>query len=392
MPIPRWLAFLSLAAFVAACAPASDNGPDFAVRDSAGVEIVESNVAAWGEEARWSVDSTPILVIGQEEGEDAHMLSIVRGALRFDDDSIVIADGSTRQLRLFDSNGQFLRAAGRRGPGPGEFRTLERIARCGRDEVWVDAGNRVSIWGTDLQFRREFAIPEDIMWPLVCFDGAGVVVKRDAPGKERTSSDFIGSALVLTIRDSLGQDPREFMRIELRQRIEIPNGNGMVSLVHPFGAVTVLAAQGADVAVGPARSLEVRTYRRDGTLRRIARGPDQDLRITDSIRSEYAKAELTGWPGEERRLLGLVGTPMPDSYPAYTALLTDREGNLWAQRFSASGPAGVQWGVFATDGRFLGHVRLPRGLEAYEIGSDYVLGKARDSLGVEQVRMYRLRR
>jgi hypothetical protein len=48
--------------------------------------------------------------------------------------------------------------------------------------------------------------------------------------------------------------------------------------------------------------------------------------------------------------------------------------------------------IFDPDGRAIGTVESPAGLHVYSIGSDYLLGVRRDTLGVELVEGYRLRR
>jgi hypothetical protein len=48
--------------------------------------------------------------------------------------------------------------------------------------------------------------------------------------------------------------------------------------------------------------------------------------------------------------------------------------------------------VFDPDGRMLGQVVLPSGLDVKQIGDDFVLAVWRDEYEVEHVRMYELRK
>ena len=98
---------LSLMALTA-CGGGTQPIVPFATRDSAGVEIVESGSALWDSTPGWTVDSTPTLTIGQAEGDEPYLLSHVVDAFRRDDGSIVVLDGSSNQLRAFDSTGTFL--------------------------------------------------------------------------------------------------------------------------------------------------------------------------------------------------------------------------------------------------------------------------------------------
>jgi hypothetical protein len=358
-------------------------------RDSAGIKIVETSAPVWGGTAHWRVDAAPALSIGEVDGAEPYLFAQIAGAIRRKDGSVVVADGSTRELRVFDSAGHFVGSKGRRGPGPAEFTGIARIARCGRDELWIDARSRISVWNLELEFRREFVVTQNTMWPLVCFGGTGLLVKRDVTSFEDHPENTIWvDTLKLMVVDSVGKNPHDLQRIPHNSRLFV--ASKQIGIVHPFARVTVLAAAGPDVVMGSGERFEVRTYSRRGQLLRIARGPSEDLTLTSQMRRDYRTAELTGWEKEERAGLEVAGNPMPKTIPALTALLVDREGNTWAQRFSPPGSLGNRWGVFGRDGEFLGHTLLPEGLRVFEIGADYILGSVRDSLYVEQVRLYRL--
>jgi hypothetical protein len=46
--------------------------------------------------------------------------------------------------------------------------------------------------------------------------------------------------------------------------------------------------------------------------------------------------------------------------------------------------------VFDPDGRWLGGVETPVAYRIYQIGADFLLGRHRDDLGVERIRLYEL--
>ena len=104
--------------------------------------------------------------------------SDIARADRLDDGTILVADGESRQLRLFDANGRLVKKVGRSGRGPEEFVYVEDMELCG-EEVWVLDGRRVSVWSRSLDYKREFRSEKLPMWPFTCFGGAGVLVKED---------------------------------------------------------------------------------------------------------------------------------------------------------------------------------------------------------------------
>ena len=81
-----------------------------------------------------------------------------------------------------------------------------------------------------------------------------------------------------------------------------------------------------------------------------------------------------------------------DAYPAFDEIRADGAGYLWVREYPMSAEEDVVWTVFDPEGRVLGLVETPAGLEVFEIGEDYVLGSAKDELGVEYVRVWGLSR
>lgn len=76
---------------------------------------------------------------------------------------------------------------------------------------------------------------------------------------------------------------------------------------------------------------------------------------------------------------------VPDTVPVYGEMSVDRPGHLWVERIPAHADpdAPTEWDVFEPEGRFLGTVELPPGLQLFEIGEDYVVGLRRDELDLE---------
>jgi len=74
--------------------------------------------------------------------------------------------------------------------------------------------------------------------------------------------------------------------------------------------------------------------------------------------------------------------------------MTDALDHLWVEEYEIPGEErpGVLWTVFDPEGRVLGFVETPEGLEVFEIGEGYMLGRITDELGVEFVQVWPLDR
>jgi hypothetical protein len=92
----------------------------------------------------------------------------------------------------------------------------------------------------------------------------------------------------------------------------------------------------------------------------------------------------------ERRYAGME---FPSTLPAYTALIVDSEDLVWVRAFPRGTGAAAPWSVFSSSGALVAEVALPRHLEVFEIGGDYLLGRYFDPVdAIPEVRLYRLDR
>ena len=93
---------------------------------------------------------------------------------------------------------------------------------------------------------------------------------------------------------------------------------------------------------------------------------------------------------DRRTILMIAKLPYPAVFPPYALTVLDSELNLWFEEFRATTSEPSDWSVFDGMGIWLGRVTLPVGLEVYEIGSDCILGRSVDDVGVERIEVYAL--
>lgn len=399
------LVLLAVAGSAGCSADAGTRSVTVLRRDSAGVAIVETPSEAWADEERWSVYPEPSLVIGLEEGDAAYLWGEIVGVTRLRDGSFAVADRQAAEIRFFDATGRFLRTAGRQGGGPGEFHYLHALWACGEGRLytWDRRRNRVAQWDTDGRLEREFDLLEpysDRGWgpyralcsPRGDFLAVGWGETPTMMGRV-TQSQLLEHTSPVWLLDSLAQPVAELGTFLIADRVLIvsPRGGGTTG-PHPLGRVTQFAIDSQHVYVATSERLEILVYRRDGSLARILRGPPQDLRIDDALLDRYLAG---GAPSSDSMILARIRQaelPLPAGLPAIAGIELDPGGNIWVKRFQLPWEHAERWGVFAADGVFLGHVDMPLRFTVHEIGDDYVLGVARDEVGVERVQVHTLRR
>lgn len=108
-------------------------------------------------EVSWQLADSPAVDIGVAEGDQSEELAGASGSVRLSDGRIVIGNSGTSELRVFDSNGVFLRNIGRKGEGPGEFLGALQLVRLSDTAFAVfDQNNqRLSVFDTAGTLRSE---------------------------------------------------------------------------------------------------------------------------------------------------------------------------------------------------------------------------------------------
>jgi hypothetical protein len=375
-----------LLAVVAGCSGAETVPSTFAVRDSAGVTIVESSGPAWQPQEGWRLSAAPLLTIGAVEGDEEYLLVRPWSSVRLADGAIVVANNGTQELRWYDTSGRFLKSAGGRGEGPGEFIGLWSIIALGEDSIVAHDERlaRIAIFDSYGTFARSarlangggslhgafsdgtLLIGEDIDWSS--YDGQGRV--RLPARTYRVDTDG-------AVCDSLPTFvSREFLSAS----------------VAPLGRRTEFAVISDAFFVGTQESREVSRYGQRGALQAIVRWPAEDRQLTEEHIAAYRAYELSGIDGENMKLrvaAELDKLEYPELLPAHGGIVVDADGNLWVEDYSFPWADRRRWTVFDADLKMLGSVEMPD-IDVDQIGSDFVLGHMYDELDVEYVVLYKL--
>ena len=349
----------------------------------------------------WPVTPAPLLRIGAEGGESGSQFHDIRGAIRLADGRMVVADGSTRELRFFDTGGDFLGSAGGRGGGPGEFESVDLLGRGAPDTLLVlDASlRRISLFLSDGTFLSSSNFAADLpplLTPLGQIGPREIVVRErpalrfpTTPGGHvaRDSLAVLAVGLDGTARADFGRFPGPEMYLKAG-----PGANRGAPLA--FGSETFFALASDRLFAWEGREAVMRSFSADGDLAGVfqmsrpsvpVRREDLDL-LVEELADRYGRgraSEITPLYEE---------MPVPDHFPMIGRLTMDVPGRLWVQDYPRPGLERVRWTVLDTQGLVLARADLPRGLRVTEIGEDYVLGIQRDEDEVEYVVLYGLSR
>lgn len=406
--------------FAFACQPDRQDAStlQIGISDSAGIRIIENPRPPEGSRLEWRIGPEPVVSIGEMEGDEPYLLHEVSSFFRMPDGRIVVANRGTEEVRVFDPFGTHLATLGGKGEGPGEFWTLGEVEPWPGDSIlaWDFRDFGISIFDAGGNYGRTF------------FLQSGADHPRDGPTPGATRADGTIFSVDELWYGVHGIDPASPVTAD-SARVEIWDGEGErlgdlgylldeeISLIRGsrghreyvpdvYSGEFATTPWGDLVVAGPNKPYEIRAFRTDGTLARIVRLEHEPRAPTEADRQIYLERMAgggvieprTGLPLPEavvqdrRQFFELV--PLAEHLPAFSAILTDETGYLWVREYDAphdERPAPL-WTVFDPDGRVLGFVETPVGLEIQQIGEDYILGLIEDEFGVEFVQVWPLER
>ena len=372
-------------------------------RDSAGVRIVENPQPPSGSRLDWRLGPDPAVTIGEVEGAEPYLLSRVWDAVVLADGRIIVVNGASDELRVFDRSGNHVATWGRRGEGPGEFTHLSEVHRWPGDSLlaFYSQSRRLSVLDSDGNYGRSFTLQRGNSFFVVeSVSATGAILSsnfirpRDRPlGFSRLPSHY-------RVRGPEGETRSSLGSFSGREMFAVRTASGVIGSGIPFRHQVSAFAWGDLMAVAQNDTYEIRVFGLDGTLRKIVRRDHELVAPTAAHLDAYIEDQVAERPEEEQaerraELREAHGNRLlPETHPAYAAAMSDLVDHLWIREYNLPGEGGPNavWTVFDPDGQVLGFVETPAGLSIFEIGEDYILGRARDALGVEYVQVWSLER
>lgn len=389
---------------LAACQGGDAQSAHVAVRDSAGIEIVENATDLWNTPVRWRASTEPIVRIGAIEGEDGYLFDNIRGLVVLDDGRVVVANSGDQSVRWYSPEGVFLFQRGGAGDGPGEFARLGQITLLPGDTVVaVDwSGRRFTLFGPDGAVgptRRVDGLtapPGRIYrlssgeWILATSGSSTDQLGRGPPqaGVYRLDSPVLRISADGASVDTLGQFPSS--------EVEVTTYHGGILFGSArFARRLAYAVVNDEVLIATGDRLQLDFYSPSGAAVRSVRAPDVDVSLTPDIATAYrellreraASAPADQRAADERRISEMQ---LPETMPAFSSIVVDSDGSVWVGEYRYDGEPAEQFLVFDTDGRFTGRARVPPALRVMAIQDGHVWGRTTDDLGVEYVAAYEL--
>ncbi|HEV8600021.1 MAG TPA: 6-bladed beta-propeller [Gemmatimonadales bacterium] len=394
--------------------PAIEVAESVAVRDSAGVQILEHLAGSEERLPKWMVAEAPLLDIGEGDGPGQDLYQ-VGGAVRLGDGRIVVVNRGSNELRFFDSTGAYLFAAGRQGQGPGEFASLGTIQllpgdslfaldpQLRRGSLFAPTGEFVRSMTTGQRADLEAGRVQGYTYAIALLDqGRLLGESRLFTEMKKTSGPVRRDTFALVFLDPDGSSADTIA--------VIPGGEVFPALGHEgghsfptihsleFGRQTVVAIDRERIYVGTNEPDGIRVYSSNGKLIRKIRSASPAELVTAEhreTRMREALARIDRQRGSEQVKAewrkNQENARYAEVFPFYERLLIGTDGALWVERARRYEDEGRRFIVYDSTGRAIATVSCPERVRPYHVGPAEIIGLWRDPDEVPHVRVYKVR-
>ena len=347
--VPRLVALLTLALVTGAGAQSGLAKPVIGKLPNGAISVVNTGPSRWVDTNGWKLVYER--TVQPAEGEPG-VLESPWGTALSAGGYLATIDFRNVAVRLYGPDGKFLRAIGRRGEGPGEYRVP--FAAFYKDSLYVydPQLRRASVFTVDGKLARTVATTANDQFPIH-FDARGMMVLRASTWtrtavfgrwvSQTRSGQKVDSMVAIGYLDTKswkyvgGEGPSEWPVPFPPSYVEqlLPTGGAVIGRTDEYALV--ITRTGTD------------------TVRRFSRTNPPLVRIPDASRDSALQANVRQQP----KLRGIARLEdVPTHWPPFRSIHLDAAGNFWVHARTERANQ-TRFDVFTPTGDFMGSVATP---------------------------------
>ncbi len=326
-------------------------------------------------------------LVYQDKDETGEVRLFQPGRIAVDaKENAYIADNSDMAIKVFDPQGQYLRAIGRKGEGPGEFTFIGDMVPLpdGRLLVIDFQSRRTSFFSSEGNFLSSFPWTIDIERIYLATDSSYILEEGiygdEKPERWIKKIGFSGEELL-----SFGQ----FNYPELKtMRV----GGGMARMAVPWSPASIFAGDNSRQWLYhcPGDKYLIEVYDQQGKLFRKIDRPYERAPVTGEDISDFL-ARFADKPDSPAAKF-YEKVEFPKIKPITNRMIVDSDGNLWVRTNEVKKEQGKEitaYDIFNPDGFYDARVWLEV-IPSVFAGSKMYLTDEDEITGLRQVKRYRI--
>ena len=340
-------AFLFLGMFLINCGRKDEVKHPWIIEEANGITVVKnSGQPFFGD---FSFDLLEDLVIGEDFTDDNYYFALRPPDMALDGQgNIYVVDYRNARIQKYDYSGKHLDSYGRKGQGPGEFQSLNRIQWDKQGILWVyDSTKKI------VGFHQNGTLAE--------------VLKIGIPGLSNLHLSEDGFIFASSGKINInGVSRRQIIRFEpgesqqqIVHEFELPASRDLPQRASHYyqNRLALSTSDGSRFYFG--YSAEYRIYKFDakGQTVLIFENDEAPTQISGKEKAVTLEKGIYTWSGPQRP----KDLDFPSHRPYFGGILVDNEGRIYVERFPSilESDLGRKLDVYSKNGVFLYCVELP---------------------------------
>lgn len=293
------------------------------------------------------------------------------------DGNMYILDEQAGNIKIFDSSGNFQKAIGRKGQGPGEFGLPISLFLTRQNQIIVnDMGQRkIQFFDKEGNYLKEFSIAEKFLFfgPMVAASG-DLIASQTIPQEK---------PVTVLKKFNPGFEPT-------LTYASIPLDTPPVVNIFVARSLTSLRwtlTYDDEIIWGDIKNPEYEIYflRVDGTLKKTIKRDYDPIPITADDRDRLMEETFGDNPARDQ-----WDVRFPENYPPFSGFSFDDSGHLFVERYEKEkNENGNQYDIFDAEGRYIAQTRFRMTPMIWEKGHMYTIED--DEEGFKVVKRYKVR-
>ena len=333
------------------------------IKEENGVTVVRNPEEPMYGEDVFSLEEE--LSIGQLKGEKELLFSEIRSLAVDEEGRIYAFDFKEANVKVFGSNGHYIRTFGKKGQGPGELDFPLVMSITSQNEIVVeDYRNKLVFFSSEGELIKSIPIAK-LGVSGVDIDSQGNIVGRSiVREKEDPRYEIKKFDSDLNYLHSLGSSP-------------LPSATPGV--FNPFMAVIRHEIYKDDhIICGYAEKYEIKIYNAAGELKKIIMKDYDPVEITE----EEIKIQTDGIPSDLKLSISKY-------YPAYSRFLADDEDRIFVRTYERmKDDERYYYDVFDAEGKYI--VKIPLKSRPHVLKNSQFYTVEEDEEGYQVIKRYKV--
>lgn len=285
------------------------------------------------------------LTIRDRGGDERYVFQQIWHVAVDDDENIYIPDSRAANIKVFDSNGDYLRTIGRRGQGPGELGYPFGIQITPDKELLINDRRQAQLhyFTLDGKFLTKYSTSTL---------GRFLLPKVDSKGNVIAGNMFYG--------DKIKAEIKKFTP-DLKLLVEIASVPTVTQppVIHYFENQRLInlhwdITKDDSIIWGDILKYEFYVHSSEGKLIKKITTDYNGVKITEEDKKKYIKEMFGNNPVPSR-----ITLLFPKNLPPFRQFTIDEEGRLFVRSYeNVKDNKGVYYDVFNTDGKYLARIIL----------------------------------